>query len=103
MRINWKIRLQNKAFWVAAIPALLLVVQAVLGLLGIDWQPAALNDVLLALLDAVDVLVDGPFILAQKSLELKFCGSRNQRLIDVKKTRQAGQVTLWQPDSWDVL
>ena len=57
----------------------------------------------LALLDAVDVLVDGPFILAQKSLELKFCGSRNQRLIDVKKTRQARQVTLWQPDSWDVL
>ena len=57
----------------------------------------------LALLEAVDVLVDGPFILAQKSLELKFCGSRNQRLIDVKKTRQAGQVTLWQPDSWDVL
>ena len=57
----------------------------------------------LALLEAVDVLVDGPFILAQKSLELKFCGSRNQRLIDVKKTRQAGQVTLWQPDGWDVL
>ena len=57
----------------------------------------------LALLDAVDVLVDGPFILAQKSLELKFCGSRNQRLIDVKKTRQAGRVTLWQPDGWDVL
>ena len=57
----------------------------------------------LTLLEAVDVLVDGPFILAQKSLELKFCGSRNQRLIDVRKTRQAGQVTLWQPDSWDVL
>ena len=57
----------------------------------------------LALLEAVDVLVDGPFILAQKSLELKFCGSRNQRLIDVKKTRNNGQVTLWQPDSWDVL
>ena len=34
MRINWKIRLQNKAFWVAAIPAVLLVVQALLGLLG---------------------------------------------------------------------
>ena len=57
----------------------------------------------LALLEAVDVLVDGPFILAQKSLELKFCGSRNQRLIDVKKTRNNGQVTLWQPDGWDVL
>ena len=57
MRINWKIRLQNKAIWVAAIPALLLVVQAVLGLLGIDWQPAALNDALLALLDAVFALL----------------------------------------------
>lgn len=57
MKINWKIRLQNKAFWVAAIPALLLVVQAVLGLLGIDWQPAALNDALLALLDAVFALL----------------------------------------------
>ena len=49
MRINWKVRLQNKAFWVAAIPAVLLLVQAVLGLLGIDWQPAALNDALLEL------------------------------------------------------
>ncbi|MGN1020751.1 MAG: anaerobic ribonucleoside-triphosphate reductase activating protein [Aristaeellaceae bacterium] len=57
----------------------------------------------LALLEAVDVLVDGPFILAQRSLELKFCGSRNQRLIDVKKTRQTGAVTLWQPATWDVL
>ena len=57
MRINWKVRLQNKAFWVAAIPAVLLLVQAVLGLLGIDWQPAALNDVLLALLDAVFALL----------------------------------------------
>ncbi|MGN0778264.1 MAG: anaerobic ribonucleoside-triphosphate reductase activating protein [Aristaeellaceae bacterium] len=57
----------------------------------------------LALLDAVDVLVDGPFILAQKSLELKFCGSRNQRLIDMAKTRQSGQVTLWQPGGWDAL
>lgn len=57
----------------------------------------------LALLSEVDVLVDGPFILAQKSLELKFCGSRNQRLIDLKKTREMGVVTLWQAPSWDVL
>ncbi len=57
----------------------------------------------LALLSEVDVLVDGPFILAQKSLELKFCGSRNQRLIDLKKTRETGVVTLWQAPSWDAL
>lgn len=57
----------------------------------------------LKLLEQVDVLVDGPFVLAQRSLELKFCGSRNQRLIDLKKTRTGGQVTLWQVPSWDVL
>lgn len=40
----------------------------------------------IALLKETDVLVDGPFLLAERSLELRFCGSRNQRLIDVKKS-----------------
>ena len=35
------------------------------------------------LLDSIDVLVDGPFVESRKSLELKWCGSSNQRLIDV--------------------
>lgn len=46
------------------------------------------------------MLVDGPFLLAQRSLELKYCGSRNQRLIDVKKTLAAGISTLWEPPVW---
>ena len=54
----------------------------------------------LALLRAVDVLVDGPFVEAQRSLELKFCGSRNQRLIDVQKTLAAGEVVRWEPKKW---
>lgn len=45
-----------------------------------------------ALLTICDVLVDGPFILVQRSLDLSFRGSRNQRLIDLEKTRQAGMV-----------
>lgn len=36
------------------------------------------------ILDAVDTLVDGPFILEQRDLSLKFRGSRNQRLLDRK-------------------
>lgn len=36
-----------------------------------------------SLLSAVDVLVDGPFLLSQRTLELRFRGSKNQRLIDV--------------------
>ena len=54
----------------------------------------------LELLRRLDVLVDGPFLLAERSLELKFCGSRNQRLIDVPKSLQAGEVVLWQPKKW---
>ena len=54
----------------------------------------------MALLQEIDVLVDGTFILAQRSLELKYCGSRNQRLIDVKKSLAAGAVILWQPPQW---
>lgn len=48
-----------------------------------------------ALLGLVDVLVDGEFILAKKKLQLRFRGSENQRLIDLRKTEQAGQVVLW--------
>ena len=44
------------------------------------------------LLSLLDVLVDGPFILSQRSLELSFRGSANQRLIDVKKSLSAGEV-----------
>ena len=43
----------------------------------------------------LDVLVDGPFIEAEKDLSLRFRGSRNQRIIDVKKTRETGKVVLW--------
>ena len=50
------------------------------------------------LLGLIDVLVDGPFIEAQKDLGLRFRGSSNQRLIDLNRTRQAGTVVLWQDD-----
>lgn len=47
------------------------------------------------MLSLIDVLVDGPFIEAQKNLMLKFRGSENQRLIDMKKTAEQGKVVLW--------
>ena len=46
------------------------------------------------LLEQVDVLVDGPYLARERSLELLYRGSRNQRLIDMKKTREQGQVVL---------
>ena len=45
-------------------------------------------------LEQIDVLIDGPFLLAQKSLNLRFRGSANQRLIDVKASFKAQRVVL---------
>ncbi len=53
-----------------------------------------------ALLAATDVLVDGPFVRAEKSLDLDFRGSKNQRLIDMNRTRESGAVTLYVPPEW---
>ena len=44
-------------------------------------------------LDRIDVLVDGPFVVEQKDLSTPFRGSRNQRIIDVKKWRATGEIS----------
>ena len=49
-----------------------------------------------ALLREVDVLVDGPFLLDQRTLSLPWRGSRNQRVIDVPKSLENGDVVLFQ-------
>ncbi len=53
-----------------------------------------------ALLDKTDVLVDGRFILKQRTLGTPFIGSQNQRLIDVPKSLKAGGVILWEAPVW---
>ena len=50
-----------------------------------------------ALLEELDVLVDGPFLLAQRTLALPWRGSANQRLIDVPASLAAGKAVL-RPD-----
>ncbi|MBR2197428.1 MAG: anaerobic ribonucleoside-triphosphate reductase activating protein [Fibrobacter sp.] len=48
------------------------------------------------LLTFADILIDGPFVMAKRSLELKFRGSSNQRIIDVQESLAQGQVVLHQ-------
>ena len=48
-----------------------------------------------SLLERLDVLVDGPFVLEKKDLSLRFRGSSNQRLIDVPASLRAGAAVLW--------
>ena len=48
-----------------------------------------------ALLEQLDVLVDGPFVIEKKDLSLRVRGSSNQRLIDVPASLNAGEAVLW--------
>ena len=53
-----------------------------------------------ALLETIDVLIDGPFLQAERSLELNFRGSRNQRILNVKASLAAGQAVLETRPRW---
>ncbi|MBR1780493.1 MAG: anaerobic ribonucleoside-triphosphate reductase activating protein [Oscillospiraceae bacterium] len=51
------------------------------------------------LLRCIDILVDGEFIEAEKDLTLRFKGSRNQRIIDVRASHYADEIVLWDPEN----
>ena len=55
--INWKIRLKNKQFWVAVIPALALVIQAVAAVFGWTLDFSNITGRLIAVVDAVFALL----------------------------------------------
>ncbi len=61
---------------------------------GFVYEKLLSDPIYLKLLKEIDVLVDGPFILAKKSLELDFRGSSNQRIIDVKESLKQNKVIL---------
>ena len=52
------------------------------------------------LLSVIDILIDGPFLMAEKTLEVPFRGSRNQRILDVKKSLAEGQAVCTASGRW---
>lgn len=52
------------------------------------------NDIYMKLLQTIDVLIDGKFMKDKKSFNLKFRGSSNQRIIDVKKSLTQKEIVL---------
>lgn len=52
------------------------------------------------LLQTLDVLVDGRFILVQRNLDLRFRGSENQRILDVSKSLAAGRAVWYEGERW---
>jgi len=64
----------------------------------VDGPSRACTPITRELLGLIDVLVDGPFILEQKDISLRFRGSANQRIIDVPKTLASGEITWWEDE-----
>ena len=48
------------------------------------------------MLSLIDILVDGPYVEEKRNISLQFRGSENQRVIDLKKTLQKGEVVIWE-------
>ena len=53
MKINWKVRIKNKMFWLALIPALLLLAQVVAAVFGYELHIEAIGDKLTAVINAL--------------------------------------------------
>lgn len=51
--INWQVRFRNKNFWISAIPAALLLVQAVLACFGVTWDYSEISQELLGVVNAL--------------------------------------------------
>lgn len=62
---------------------------------GYTYEEIMENEKRTELLKLCDVLVDGRFVEELKDLKLKFRGSSNQRIIDVKKSMEQGKVVLF--------
>lgn len=66
---------------------------------GFRYEEVVADPEMSKMLPYLEVLVDGPFVMAERNINLLFRGSNNQRLIDVQKSLSAGQVVeyLYQP------
>lgn len=64
---------------------------------GYTWEELLLrnDETTKQVLNLIDVLVDGEFIIEQKDITLKYRGSKNQRIIDVKKSLLSNSIVLW--------
>lgn len=85
---EFKRRYPNKTVWLFTGN----LYEELTGALGEHYKRLDVTDELLSL---VDILVDGRFIEERKRLGLRFRGSDNQRIIDMNKTRQSGEITIW--------
>ncbi len=62
---------------------------------GYRWEQLLANDRMRQMLNYIDVVVDGEFVMAKRDIKLRFRGSSNQRIIDVRQSLAAGHAIEW--------
>lgn len=62
---------------------------------GFKWEEIISSEKMRNAIQHIDVIVDSPFILAERDTDLRFRGSSNQRIIDVRKSLASGMLTEW--------
>ncbi len=65
---------------------------------GYTWEKIVADEALRSAVERVDVVVEGPFVQAERDTTLLFRGSSNQRLIDVAASLAANKVELFNLD-----
>ena len=63
---------------------------------GYTWEEIIATPLLTDTIRNADVVVEGPFIMAQKDPDLLFRGSANQRIIDIQESLASSKIILWQ-------
>ena len=63
---------------------------------GYTWEEIIATPHLTDTIRNADVVVEGPFIMAQKDPDLLFRGSANQRIIDIQESLASSKIILWQ-------
>lgn len=67
-----------------------------MGLHRYTWEEIIATPLLTDTIRNADVVVEGPFIMAQKDPDLLFRGSANQRIIDIQESLASSKIILWQ-------
>ncbi len=62
---------------------------------GYTWEQVKQQPQLMKVVKQLDVLVDSPFLMAERDTKLRFRGSSNQRLIDVQRSLATNEIVLW--------
>ena len=86
---EFKMRFPNKDVWLFTGN----LYEELTGLMGEHYKHLPITE---ELLSYVDILVDGRYIEEEHRIGLRFRGSANQRIIDMNKTRECGEIVIWE-------